>query len=225
MIVAGFLTRVGFSNLKNSGPWFKNFGTAESKSEKVTPATSVTGRLFFWESVFIFILQGGEVRTAAHQRWLESGFLLSDLILFLKYYIRIRYESCFGWNHLILSENYPKVHYDAQHRFLCFVYFASWGKITSDLELFCLQLNMTGWSSHMTSLERMFCLVEHDIYNSSIPCMDDVCHGFRAGKHLAASCLHQVNCRLNPNSKHWTPQLKKLRSWPYTMTISPDYKP
>jgi len=26
---------------------------------------------------------------------------------------------------LSLSENYPKVHYGAQHTFLCFVYFAS----------------------------------------------------------------------------------------------------
>jgi len=40
----------------------------------------------------------------------------------------------------------------------------------------------------MTSLERMSCLVEHDICNSSVPCMDDGCHGFRAGKQLAASC-------------------------------------
>jgi len=30
------------------------------------------------------------------------------------------------------------------------------------------------------------------------------CNGFRAGKQLAASCLHYVNCRLNPNSKPWT---------------------
>jgi len=42
----------------------------------------------------------------------------------------------------------------------------------------------------MTSLERMSCLVEHDIYNSSITCMADGCHGIRAGKQLAASCLH-----------------------------------
>jgi len=26
---------------------------------------------------------------------------------------------------LSVSENYPKVYYDAQHTFLCFVYFAS----------------------------------------------------------------------------------------------------
>jgi len=32
---------------------------------------------------------------------------------------------------LSVSENYPKVYYDAQHTFLCSVYFASQGKITS----------------------------------------------------------------------------------------------
>jgi len=31
---------------------------------------------------------------------------------------------------LSACENYPKVCHDAQHVFLCFVYFASWGKIT-----------------------------------------------------------------------------------------------
>ena len=36
---------------------------------------------------------------------------------------------------LSVSENYPKVYYDAQHTFLCFVYFASWGKITSGVIL------------------------------------------------------------------------------------------
>jgi len=39
----------------------------------------------------------------------------------------------------------------------------------------------------MTSLERMSCLVEHDICNSLVPCMVDGCHGFRTGKQLAAS--------------------------------------
>jgi len=46
---------------------------------------------------------------------------------------------------LSVSENYPKVYHDAQHMFLCFVYFASCGKITPKyLELFCLQLNTIG---------------------------------------------------------------------------------
>jgi len=34
----------------------------------------------------------------------------------------------------------------------------------------------------MTSLELMSCLVDHDICCSSVPCMDDGCHDFRAGK-------------------------------------------
>jgi len=43
----------------------------------------------------------------------------------------------------------------------------------------------------MTILERMSCLVDHGIYKSSVPCMDDDgCHGFRDGKQLAASRLH-----------------------------------
>jgi len=43
-----------------------------------------------------------------HQRWLDSGFLLSDPILFLKNDIRIRSESCFGWNHLICIRKLSK---------------------------------------------------------------------------------------------------------------------
>jgi len=42
----------------------------------------------------------------------------------------------------------------------------------------------------MASLERMSCLVEHDFCNSSGPCIDDGCHGFKAGKPLAASRLN-----------------------------------
>jgi len=42
----------------------------------------------------------------------------------------------------------------------------------------------------MTSLEGMSYLVYHDISNSTVPCMDGGCHGFRAGKQLAVSCLH-----------------------------------
>jgi len=36
---------------------------------------------------------------------------------------------------LFVSENYPKVYYDAQHTYLCSVYFASWGKITAEVIL------------------------------------------------------------------------------------------
>jgi len=39
--------------------------------------------------------------SARYQRWSDSGFSLSDPILFLKNDIRIRSESCFGWNHTI----------------------------------------------------------------------------------------------------------------------------
>jgi len=75
------------------------------------------------------------------QRWSDSGFSLSDPILFLKNDIRIRPESCFGWNHTIririLSESvlrcvtyifvlclfvYCDVYCDAQHTLLCCVY-------------------------------------------------------------------------------------------------------
>ena len=80
---------------------------------------------------------------------------------------------------LFVSENNPKVYYDAQHTFLPFVYFASLPSAERD------------WlKCHMTSLKRLSCFVGHDICNSSVPCMDDGCHGFRAGKQLAASCLH-----------------------------------
>ena len=34
-----------------------------------------------------------------------------------------------------VSENYPIVYYDAQHTFLCSVYFAFWGKITGEVIL------------------------------------------------------------------------------------------
>jgi len=36
----------------------------------------------------------------------------------------------------------------------------------------------------------MSCLVDHDICKISVQSMDDGCHGFRAGKQLAGSCLH-----------------------------------
>jgi len=77
--------------------------------------------------------------------------------------------------------------------FLCCVYFAP--------RLFCLVPQDNCWSylplgehdwlkCHLTSLERMSYLVDHDICNSSVTRMDDGCHGFRVGKQLAASCLH-----------------------------------
>jgi len=68
-----------------------------------------------------------------YQRWSDSGFLLSDLILFLKNDIRIRSESCFGWNHTIrirkLSEGVLR----------CITYiFCAVTYLPQLLELFCL---------------------------------------------------------------------------------------
>jgi len=51
-------------------------------------------------------------------------------------------------------------------------------------------------------------VIDLDIYDSSVPCMDDGCYRFRAGKQSEASCLHEVHCRLNPNSKPSTPKPK-----------------
>ena len=39
----------------------------------------------------------------SRQRWSDSGFLLSDPILFVKNDILIRSESCFDWNHTICT--------------------------------------------------------------------------------------------------------------------------
>jgi len=46
-------------------------------------------------------VHSGSVMISARQRWSDSGFLLSDPILFLKNDISIRSESCFGGNHTI----------------------------------------------------------------------------------------------------------------------------
>ena len=43
----------------------------------------------------------GKTDTTVLQRWLDSAFLLSYPNLFLKSDIRIRSESCFGWNHTV----------------------------------------------------------------------------------------------------------------------------
>jgi len=54
------------------------------------------------------------------------------------------------------------------------------------------------WSGHMTSSERMTCLTVMSAM-AQLGCMHECCHGFSAGKLLAAFGLHCVNCRLNPN--------------------------
>jgi len=64
--------------------------------------------------------------------------------------------------------------------FLCCVCFVFWDKITAGV--FYLQLNTVGWSSHMTSLERMSCLGDHDICSTSVPCITGVhVHGLDLG--------------------------------------------
>ena len=62
---------------------------------------------------------------SAHQRWSDSVFLLFDPILFLKRLSVSDPNPVLVEIILSVSENYPKVYYDAQHTFLCFVYFAS----------------------------------------------------------------------------------------------------
>jgi len=109
---------------------------------------------------------------------------------------------------LSVSENYPKAYCAAQHTFLLCVYFAfGWTWL----------VEVVTWQ-----VRNMSCLVEHDTCNSLVPCMDDGCRGYRAGKQLAASCLQKVNCSLNANYKHWIP---KPKTWPQTLTISPDAEP
>jgi len=71
-----------------------------------------------------------------YQRWSDSVFSLSDPILFLKSDIPFPIPGLVKIIGLLsVSENYPKVYYDAQHTFLCSVYFASWGKITDEVIL------------------------------------------------------------------------------------------
>jgi len=59
--------------------------------------------------------------------------LLSDPILFLKNDILSDPNHVLDKIILSISENYPKVYYDAQHTFLCSVYFALGGKITAEV--------------------------------------------------------------------------------------------
>jgi len=88
---------------------------------------------------------------SAQQRWSDSGFLLSDPILFLKNDIRIWSESCLGWNHTIrirkLSES---VLWCTTYIFCVVSILPHEAKYL--LKLFYLKLNTIGWSSHMTSL-------------------------------------------------------------------------
>jgi len=56
----------------------------------------------------------------------------------------------------------------------------------------------------MTSLERMYCLVGHDISNNSFPSMDDGCHGFRASKQQAAEMSTDQDWRQFWQDRTWS---------------------
>jgi len=114
---------------------------------------------------------------------LQQCFFTIRSYPFWKWYL-IRSESCFGWNHTIhirkLSENVL--------RCTTYIVVLCLFCLFRQKKLFCLKQDTIGWSSHMTSLEHMSCLVEHDICNSSVACTDDACQGFRAGKQQLLVC-------------------------------------
>ena len=60
---------------------------------------------------------------------------------------------------------------------------------------------MIGRSSQLTSLECVSCLADHDICSSSVPCIDDGCHGFRAGKQLLI-CIKSMVPKLSLITYH-----------------------
>jgi len=65
------------------------------------------------------------------QRWSDSGFSLSDPTVFSKNDIRIRSESCFGWNHTIRIRKLSESALWCTTYILCCAYFALLGKITA----------------------------------------------------------------------------------------------
>jgi len=102
--------------------------------------------------------QWSSLPSPTSQRCSDSVFLLFDPILFLKNDIRIWSQSCFGWNNtdsMISTKTGLGSDLSHEAKYL--------------LELFCLLLNMIGWSNHMRSLEYMSCSVDHDIGISSVP--------------------------------------------------------
>jgi len=98
------------------------------------------------------------------QRWSDSGYYCPILSCFWKIISVSDPNPLLVETVLSVFDNYSKVYCDAQHTFLCCVYFASWGKITAGV---ILPLTEHDWSSHKKSLEHMSCLVDHDISNSS----------------------------------------------------------
>ena len=62
---------------------------------------------------------------------------------------------------------------------------------------------MIGWTGHMTSLDSLTVSVDCDICKW-VSLIGKYCYAFSAGKLLAASSLHCVNCRLNLNPCFFT---------------------
>ena len=89
---------------------------------------------------------------------------------------------------LSVSEDYPELYYDAQHTFLCSVYFALWGKITVEVVLPVAEHDWLQWSHDKFGTHVLLSWPWH-LQQLSPRCMDKCCNGFKAGKQLAVSCL------------------------------------
>jgi len=126
---------------------------------------------------------------AARQRWSDSGFFLSDPILFWKMISVSNPNPVLVKIILSGSEKYPKVYYDAQHTVLCCVYFALWGKIIAEFMLPLADHDWWQWSHDKFGMHVLLSWPWH-LQQLSPTCMDKFCNGFKASKHLAASCLH-----------------------------------
>jgi len=79
------------------------------------------------------------------QRWSDCVFLLSDPILFLKNDIRMRSESCFGWNHTTRFRKLSESVLWCTTYILHSVYFALWGKITAEVILPLAENEVVTW--------------------------------------------------------------------------------
>ena len=87
------------------------------------------------------------------QRWSDSGFLLSDPILFLKNDTRIRSESCFGRNHTI------RIRKLSESVLWCTIYIFV-------LCLFCLVRQNNCWSYFAFSWTRLVKVVTWQVRNA-----------------------------------------------------------
>jgi len=87
--------------------------------------------------------------------------------------------------------------------FIGSVYFTSRGKSTAGailplVEHDCLKWSHDNFKTHdLLSCCWPWCLLLLSMMHKCCQCE---CHGFIAGKLVAASCLRCMNCRLNPNS-------------------------